>query len=49
MHPNIGQLYQRKVSEISQLLTDQASREEAISLIRSLIERIHITQGEKRG
>ena len=26
-----------------------ASREEAISLIRSLIERIDITQGEKRG
>ena len=49
MHPNIGQLYQRKVSEISQLLSDHASREEAISLIRSLIERIDITPGEKRG
>ena len=49
MHPNIGQLYQRKVNEISQLLSDQASREEAISLIRSLIERIDITPGEKRG
>jgi hypothetical protein len=49
MHPNIGQLYQRKVSEISHLLSDQASREEAISLIRSLIERIDITPGEKRG
>ena len=49
MHPNIGQLYQRKVSEISHLLTDQASRGEAISLIRSLIERIVITPGEKRG
>ena len=49
MHPNTGQLYQRKVSEISHLLSDQASREEAISLIRSLIERIDITPGEKRG
>ena len=49
MHPNIGQLYQRKISEISQLLSDQASREEAISLIRSLIERIDITPGEKHG
>jgi site-specific DNA recombinase len=49
MHPNIGQLYERKVSKISQLLTDHASREEAISLIRSLIERIHITPGETRG
>ena len=49
MHPNIGQLYQRKISEISHLLTDHASREEAISLIRSLIERIDITPGEKRG
>ena len=49
MHPNIGQLYQRKVSEISHLLSDNASREEAISLIRSLIERIDITPGEKRG
>ena len=41
--------HQRKVSEISHLLSDQASREEAISLIRSLIERIDITPGEKRG
>ena len=49
MHPNIGQLYQRKVSEISHLLSDQASQGEAISLIRSLIERIDITPGEKRG
>jgi hypothetical protein len=49
MHPNIGQLYQRKISEISHLLSDQASWEEAISLIRSLIERIDITPGEKRG
>ena len=49
MHPNIGQLYQRKVSEINHLLSDQASREEAISLIRSLIERIDILPGEKRG
>ena len=49
MHPNIGQLYQRKISEISHVLSYQASREEAILLIRSLIERIDITPGEKRG
>ena len=49
MHPDIGQLYERKVSEISQLLSDHASREEAISLIRSLIERIDITPVQKRG
>ena len=49
MHPNIGQLYQSKVSEIGQLLIDQASHEESISLIRSLIKRIDITQGETRG
>ena len=48
-HPNMGQLYQRRVEQLNQLLKDESSQLEAITIIRSLIDRIEITPGEKRG
>ena len=48
-HPNIGQLYQRRVEQLSTLLNDESSQQEAMTIIRSLIDRIEITPGEKRG
>jgi len=48
-HPNIGQLYQRRVEQLSHLLNDDSSQQEAVTIIRSLIDRIEITPGEKRG
>jgi site-specific DNA recombinase len=48
-HPNIGQLYQRRVEQISHLLVDESSEQEAVTIIRSLIDRIEITPGQKRG
>ena len=48
-HPNIGQLYQRRVEQLSTLLNDESSQQEAMTFIRSLIDRIEITPGEKRG
>ena len=48
-HPNIGQLYQRRVEKLSNLLNDESCQQEAVTIIRSLIDRIEITPGEKRG
>ena len=48
-HPNIGQLYQRRVEQLSTLLNDESSQQEDMTIIRSLIDRIEITPGEKRG
>ena len=48
-HPNIGQLYQRRVEQLSHLLNDEGSQQEAVTIIRSLIDRIEITPGAKRG
>ena len=48
-HPNIGQLYQRRVEQLSYLLNDDSSQQEAVTIIRSLIDRIEITPGERRG
>ena len=48
-HPNIGQLYQRRVEQLSHLLDDDSSQQEAVTIIRSLIDRIEITPGERRG
>ena len=47
-HPNIGQLYQRRVEQLSHLLNDDSSQQEAVTIIRSLIDRIEIAPGEKR-
>ena len=48
-HPNIGQLYQRRVEQLTHLLNDESNQQEAVTIIRSLIDRIEITPGEKRG
>jgi site-specific DNA recombinase len=49
IHPNLGELYRRKVHEIEALLSDEATRPQAIEHLRSLIERIEVSPGEKRG
>ena len=48
-HSNIGQLYQRRIEQLSTPLNDESSQQEAMTIIRSLIDRIEITPGEKRG
>ncbi len=49
IHPNVAELYRRKVGELQNLLTDEASHVEAVAIIRALIERIEVHGGEKRG
>ena len=49
MHPNVGELYRRNVGKLQTLLEDEATKTEAVDAIRSLIERIEIHAGGKRG
>ena len=48
-HPNIGHLYQRRIEQIVKLFSDEDTQQEAVTIIRSLIDRIDITSGESRG
>jgi len=48
-HPNMAELYRKKVTELQSLLTDEAPRQEAIDIIRSMIQRIEIHEGKERG
>lgn len=49
LHPNIAELYRRKVTELHTLLADDTTRHQAMDIIRSLIDRIEVHPGEKRG
>ena len=39
LHPNMADLYRKKVMELQSLLTDETARMQAMELIRSMIER----------
>ena len=43
MHPNLPELYRRKVSELERLLEDGAERDDARGVIRSMIDRVVLT------
>ena len=49
IHPNLGELYRRKVQETNHLLLDGATRPQAMEIIRSLVQRIEVAPGAKRG
>ena len=40
LHPNLAELYRRKVENLHQALTDPGTRAEAIEILRGLIERV---------
>ena len=46
VHPNLPELYRRKVRELEQLLETDAARDEARELIRSMIDRVVLTPRE---
>ncbi|WP_294610491.1 recombinase family protein [uncultured Roseovarius sp.] len=48
-HPNYADLYRKKVGELAGLLTDESTREDAMTAIRSLVDRIEVRAGAKRG
>ena len=49
VHPNLATVYRRKVEELETLLEDVSHKDEAMELIRSLIERIVLTPREEGG
>ena len=49
VHPNIGELYAKKVGELPGLLADDLTRPKAMDIIRSLIDRVEVTEGTERG
>ena len=49
IHPNLPELYRRKVVRLQRVLDDEATRPQAVEIIRSLIERIEIQPGKERG
>ena len=48
-HPGMADLYRKKVGELQTLLMSAESRTQAMELMRSLIERIEVFPGKKRG
>ncbi len=48
-HPNLPELYRKKVANLADLLADERSRPEAMDAIRSLIDKIEVRPGPKRG
>jgi DNA invertase Pin-like site-specific DNA recombinase len=49
LHPNTAELYRKKVTELQSLLADETTRPQAIDLIRTIIERIEVHQGQECG
>jgi site-specific DNA recombinase len=47
LHPSLAELYRRKVSELEAALHDPDSREEAIQILRGLIQYVEIQRAEK--
>ena len=49
LHPNLPELYRRKVGELNHVLHNQATRPQAVDIVRSLMDHIEITPGKRRG
>jgi DNA invertase Pin-like site-specific DNA recombinase len=42
LHPNLAELYRRKVNDLHQALTDSTTRTEAVEILRGLVEAIRL-------
>ena len=49
LHPNIGELYARKIGDLKSLLQNDATKHQATEIIRSLIEKIVVSPTNQRG
>ena len=49
LHPNIVELYAKKVTELQTLLSDENTRPQAMDIIRSMIDHIEIGDSGTRG
>ncbi len=46
LHPNLAELYRRKVAELQQAVQDPSLRDEALTILRSLIDHVVITPAD---
>ena len=49
LHPNLPDLYRRKIVQLKQILDDETTRPQAVDIIRSLIGHIEVHPGQERG
>jgi site-specific DNA recombinase len=49
LHPNIADLYRKKVNELQALLADETAGPQAMDIIRSIIDHIEVHAGTERG
>lgn len=49
VHPNLAELYRRKVERLIEALNDPEDRAEAATALRGLIDKIVLTPGARRG
>jgi site-specific DNA recombinase len=49
IHPNLPDLYRRKIARFQEVLNDETTRPQVVAIIRSLIDRIEVHPGHKRG
>jgi site-specific DNA recombinase len=49
IHPNLPELYRKKVGRLQQALQHETTRPQVVETIRSLVDRIEILPGEARG
>jgi hypothetical protein len=49
IHPNLPELYRKKVGRLQQALQYETTRPQVVEAIRSLVDRIEILPGEARG
>jgi site-specific DNA recombinase len=49
IHPNVADIYRRKVERLAETLQRPQERDEAAKAIRALIDRITLTPGPRRG
>ncbi|HSR72656.1 MAG TPA: hypothetical protein VLL72_09780 [Kiloniellales bacterium] len=47
IHPNLAEVYRRKVADLHEALADPACRDEALNILRGLIERVVMHPKEK--
>jgi site-specific DNA recombinase len=46
LHPNLAEIYRRKVENLAKALRDPATHSEALEILRSLVERVAVTPAE---
>lgn len=49
MHPNLPELYHRRIEALHNALNEEGVRHQAIQILRTLIDKIVLHPGENRG